>query len=169
MIALSLSSCGGGDAAGSADVTVAAPPPATTTAPPSAPPAAPSASVPPAPVTPATTTPSATTSSAPTVAAAPPATDRPRAPAAFTVAAHRVAPVQIIVPPGLAVELQLRAADARAHRLELRTARPRTFAVPAHGTATTLIDGLPQGTYAIIVDGGARAGTLRVAADAVGP
>jgi hypothetical protein len=51
----------------------------------------------------------------------------------------------------------------------VRAPSPAVLAVPATGTASRVLEGLPAGTYAVDVDGKASSATLRVADDAVGP
>ena len=88
-------------------------------------------------------------------------------PAAFTVAAGgALRPATITVPPFLAVELSVEAADGRAHRVLARTPSPVRFVVNAGGRAAVQ-RGLRAGRYAIELDG-RRAGTL-VAGGEVGP
>lgn len=154
--------------------TATAPPVTTTTAPPGGGATTPSAtgttSAPPAPATPTGTTTAPADGGASPVAPTVPGGDEEgvRVPAAFTVSAGGVTPTQVTVPPFLRVELTLRSGDGDAHRVTLRTRAPASYDVPAGGTATQLADGLPAGTYAILVDGRESGGSLRVA-DEAGP
>jgi hypothetical protein len=92
-----------------------------------------------------------------------------RVPASFVVApGGRLRPPTITVPPFLAVEISVRSADGRAHRLVVRTPTPQTLDVAAGGRAAVRIPGLHAGRYAVALDGRAAAGTL-VAGGEVGP
>lgn len=88
-----------------------------------------------------------------------------RVPAAFTVVAGRLQPRTITVPPFLAVEISVRAADGKPHRLLVRTPAPHALAVAAGGTKAVRIAGLRAGRYAVELDG-RSAGALLVGGDA---
>jgi hypothetical protein len=76
-----------------------------------------------------------------------------RVPADFRVGAA-LEPSRITVPAFLTIALSARSADGRAHTLRLTTPRgPVTLAVPAGGSASKDIEGLPAGEYLIAVDG----------------
>lgn len=91
-----------------------------------------------------------------------------RVPASFVVvAAGRLEPPQITVPPLLAVEVSIQADDGRAHRLELRTPEPQVLDVAAGRRAAVRIAGLRAGTYPVLLDG-VVAGSI-VAGGEVGP
>jgi hypothetical protein len=93
---------------------------------------------------------------------------RIRVPASFTVApGGRLTPPTITVPPFLAVEISIRAADGRPHRLVLQTAPPHALRVAAGKRAALGIPGLRAGRYPVMLDG-RRAGAL-VAGGEVGP
>jgi len=74
-------------------------------------------------------------------------------PAAFRVAAGRAIPATVSFPAHLAVELELRSADGRPHRAELRAPGGAPLAVPARGQAVQRIPGLRPGRYVLTVDG----------------
>jgi hypothetical protein len=81
-----------------------------------------------------------------------------RIPAAFIIrAGGAVTPPLISAPANVTVELQLHNEDAKAHRLTLSVPHFRGVAVPAHGTATADVTGVPKGTYRLLVDGAAKA------------
>lgn len=85
-----------------------------------------------------------------------------RIPADFAVGAA-LEPSRITVPAFLTIELTARSADGRAHTLRLSTPRgPVTLSVPAGGTASTDVEGLPEGEYLIAVDGQAGDSALVV-------
>jgi hypothetical protein len=88
-----------------------------------------------------------------------------RVPATFTVVAGRLEPPTITVPPFLAVEVTVLAADGRAHRLTVRTPAPHTLTVAAGGRAAVRIPGLRAGSYAVELDGH-RAGAIVAGGDA---
>jgi hypothetical protein len=91
-----------------------------------------------------------------------------RVPAAFVaIARGRLRPPTITVPPFLAVELSLRSADGRPHRLVVATPTPHMLAVAASRRASIRIPGLRAGRYAVTLDG-RRVGAL-VAGGEVGP
>jgi hypothetical protein len=91
-----------------------------------------------------------------------------RVPASFVATGGgRLTPPTITVPPFLAVEISLRSADARAHRLVLQTPAPHALEVAAGGRAAVRIPGLRAGRYRVTLDG-RRAGAL-VAGGEVGP
>ncbi|MCW2997021.1 MAG: hypothetical protein JWN65_570, partial [Solirubrobacterales bacterium] len=89
-----------------------------------------------------------------------------RVPAAFSVSSAGTGPSTITVPPFLGIELRVTSRDGAAHSITLHTTAPVTVAVPASGTASQMVDGLPAGTYAVDVDGQATSATLRVVDDA---
>ncbi len=90
-----------------------------------------------------------------------------RVPAAFVARDGVLAPRTITVPPFLAVELSIVAADGSAHRLVLRTPTPRTLTVAAGERAALQVPGLRAGRYVVELDG-RPAGAL-VAGGEVGP
>lgn len=82
-----------------------------------------------------------------------------RVPATFTVKpGGSVSPPTITVPAQFTVQLTVISGDGRPHRAVLHG---RSLAVPAHGHASTLIRGLPAGSYPLQVDG-ARKGALTI-------
>jgi hypothetical protein len=91
-----------------------------------------------------------------------------RVPVSFTVAAGTATPATITVPPFLGILLRGTSRDGATHTITVRAPAPGTLAVPASGTVSRSLDGLPAGSYPVEVDGKAVA-TLRVADDAAGP
>jgi hypothetical protein len=78
-------------------------------------------------------------------------------PARFTILANgSVTPRTVTIPAHLPVELIV-VSDGGAHRVALRTPHPTTLTVPAHGQAEKLLDGFRVGSYALEVDGAAKA------------
>jgi hypothetical protein len=65
-------------------------------------------------------------------------------------------PPTVRAPARVPVQLELISGDGRAHRVQLRTGRPHTLAVPAHGRAGTLLRDLRVGRYPLTVDGRRR-------------
>lgn len=90
-----------------------------------------------------------------------------RVPATFVVRDGDLSPRTITVPPFLAVELSVRAADGSAHRLVLRTPTTHALDVGPGERAATQIPGLRAGRYVVELDGH-PAGAL-VAGGEVGP
>lgn len=132
------------DATTPTDATVPAPPPETDEAPP-----------PPANTQPAE--PEATDEAEPV-----------RVPATFTIDGARLDPPTITVPPFLAVEITVSAADGANHLVVVQTPEPHRLPVQGDGSrAVVRLAGLRAGRYAIEVDG-REAGTL-VAGGEVGP
>ncbi len=81
-------------------------------------------------------------------------------PATFTVGAQgRLTPPSVTAPAGIPIALTVISADGKAHQIVLKSARRHTLSVPAGGRASTAINGLAAGQYAIQVDGTTR-GTL---------
>jgi hypothetical protein len=81
-----------------------------------------------------------------------------RIPAAFIIrAGGAVTPPLISAPANVTIELQLHNEDAKAHRLTLSVPHFRGVAVPAHGTTTADVTGVPRGDYRLLVDGAPRA------------
>jgi hypothetical protein len=76
-----------------------------------------------------------------------------RLPATFTIRAGGVQPPTVSAPLSVPVYLTLVSGDGRAHTAQLRTFRPRTLRVPAHGRTSVLLTGLPAGRYVIEIDG----------------
>lgn len=88
--------------------------------------------------------------------------EAPRIPADFAVGAA-LEPSRITVPAFLTIELTGRSSDGRAHTLRLTTPRgPVTLSIPAGGSASKQIEGLPEGEYLIAVDGQAGDSALVV-------
>lgn len=87
-----------------------------------------------------------------------------RVPVDLRVAAGEVTPATVSVPAFLPLEVTARSTDGKAHRVRVVGA---VLEVPASGTATEQLDGLPRGTYPITVDGTQRAKV--VAGDEPGP
>lgn len=88
--------------------------------------------------------------------------EAPRIPADFRVGAA-LEPSRITVPAFLTIELTATSSDGRAHTLRLQTPRgPVTLTVPAGGSASKDIEGLPEGEYLIAVDGQAGDSALVV-------
>jgi hypothetical protein len=78
-------------------------------------------------------------------------------PATVTIGAgSALAPPSVSAPAFFAIDVTMIARDGHAHRVLVRTPRPDTLAVPAHGRASVLIPGLRAGTYVIEVDGVGR-------------
>jgi hypothetical protein len=88
-----------------------------------------------------------------------------RVPATYTVVGGRLQPATITVPPFLAVEISLTAADGHPHRLLVRTPTWHVLAVAAGGHEAVRIPGLRAGRYAVELDG-KPAGALLVGGDA---
>jgi len=88
-----------------------------------------------------------------------------RVPATYTVVDGRLQPATITVPPFLAVEISVMAADGKAHRLLVQTPTPHALAVAAGGRKAIRIAGLRAGRYAVELDG-KPAGALLVGGDA---
>lgn len=150
-----------GAGTGTTATSVATPPPAAT--------AAPTATATPGPTGPAgagTTGPAGTTTTeigpAPGEEEGPGDDEAARTPADFRVGAG-LEPSRITVAAFLTVELAATSTDGRAHTLRLTTpAGPVTLNVPAGGRATVDVPGMPEGEYAITLDGRSGAGTLVV-------
>jgi hypothetical protein len=104
-----------------------------------------------------TPTPSTTTATPTTTATTTTGAINVRVPARFTISADgSVNPRTIAIPAHLPIEL-IAVSTGGAHRVTLRTARPTTLTVRAHGQAEALIPGLRVGGYALEVDGAAKA------------
>jgi hypothetical protein len=88
-----------------------------------------------------------------------------RVPAAYTVVNGRLQPATITVPPFLAVEISVEAADGKAHHLLVRTPKSHTLTVAAGARAGVRIAGLKAGRYVVELDG-KPAGALLVGGDA---
>ncbi len=69
----------------------------------------------------------------------------------------RLLPGTISIPAFLAVALSVSSADVRPHTLLVRTPSPHTLSLMPHGHASLRIAGLKAGSYAVQVDGRARA------------
>ncbi len=69
----------------------------------------------------------------------------------------RLLPGTISIPAFLAVALSVSSADVRPHTLLVRTPSPHTLSLAPHGHASLRIAGLKAGSYAVQVDGRARA------------
>jgi hypothetical protein len=168
--ALIAAGCGGSSPGSASTATTA--PPATTgtgTAPlahapepttPTPTPTNPNTDAAPAPTTP--TTPGGTTPGATTPEKQPGGAgdEQPvRVPATFTVRGGKLTPATITVPPFLAVQVTVLAADGKAHTVLLRTPKPETLRIAAGQRAGVRLAGLRAGRYAVELDGRA-AGTL---------
>ncbi len=78
-----------------------------------------------------------------------------RVPATFAIhPGGRVLPPVISIPAFFAIELTVASADGHAHMV---TFRGHVLRVPAGGRASTLIPGLKNGQYGLVVDGASRA------------
>lgn len=88
-----------------------------------------------------------------------------RVPATYTVVNGRLQPATITVPPFLAVEISVTAADGKAHRLLVQTPTPHQLTVAAGGHKVIRIAGLRAGRYVVELDG-KPAGALLVGGDA---
>jgi len=161
-LGLAVSACGGGNTgAGSSGEPTASAPDATAPPPDATQPGT-------GPVTTPTATTPTTTQTAPRERGAGGGEEAVRVPATFTVAGGgRLTPPAITVPPFLAVEISVVAADGKAHVLVVRTPVPHTLRVAAGRRAAVRIAGLRAGRYAVLLDG-RRAGAL-VAGGEVGP
>jgi hypothetical protein len=82
-----------------------------------------------------------------------------RVPATFVARGGKLRPATITVPPFLAVQVTVVAADGKAHTVLLRTPKPQTLRIPAGQRASVRLAGLRAGRYAVELDG-AAAGTL---------
>ncbi len=91
-----------------------------------------------------------------------------RVPVSFTVAAGSAVPATVTVPPFLGLVLRGTSSDGKSHVIVVEAPGSETLAVPASGTVSRSLAGLPTGNFPVRVDGTAVA-TLRVAGDAVGP
>lgn len=81
-----------------------------------------------------------------------------RIPATFVIrAGGAVAPPLISAPANVTIELQLHNQDAKAHRVTLSVPHFGGVAVPAHGTTTTDVTGVPKGTFRLLIDGAPKA------------
>ncbi|HEY5244490.1 MAG TPA: hypothetical protein VIJ60_02395 [Acidimicrobiales bacterium] len=81
-----------------------------------------------------------------------------RIPAAFVIGAGgAVTPPLISAPANVTIELQLHNQDAKAHRVTLSVPHFGSVAVPAHGTTTTDVTGVPKGTFRLLIDGAPKA------------
>jgi hypothetical protein len=81
-----------------------------------------------------------------------------RIPAAFVIGpGGAVTPPLISAPANVTIELRLHNRDAKAHRVTLSVLHFSGVAVPAHGTTTTDVTGVPKGTYRLLIDGAAKA------------
>lgn len=79
-------------------------------------------------------------------------------PAQFAISASgAVTPPLISAPPGVTIALSVRNEGAQSRTVHLDGPHPMTIAVPAHGSKTADVVGLPKGTYAMTVDGAPRA------------
>jgi hypothetical protein len=166
--ALIAAGCGGSSPPGSASTATTAPP-ATTgtgTAPlahapepttPTPTPTNPNTNAAPAPTTPGGTTPGATTPETQPGGAGD--EQAVRVPATFTVRGGKLTPATITVPPFLAVQVTVLAADGKAHTVLLRTPKPQTLQIAAGQRAGVRLAGLRAGRYAVELDG-RGAGTL---------
>jgi len=86
-----------------------------------------------------------------------------RVPADFEISAAGVTPLTITVPAFLTIALKATSKDGRAHTLRIAGPKgPITLAVPPGGAGQKTIEGLPDGTYPIALDGVATDGALVV-------
>jgi hypothetical protein len=140
--AAALAGCGGGDEQTSATEATPAPPPATATATPSA-------------TETATPTPSATAQPSPTATQNP--EDQPggagdeeaiRVPAEFTISPDlRISPPQISIPAFLQIEITVR--NRSGQPVDVTWAGSKLMTVPAHGGASTVVEGRKKGSYVV--------------------
>lgn len=108
---------------------------------------------------PATTTPGTTTTEVG------PADDgeAARVPASFAIAGGGVTPGRITVPAFLTIAISASSRDGRAHTLRIATPKgPITLQVPAGGSASKDVEGLPDGEYLVAIDGQPTDGALVV-------
>lgn len=160
LLFLAINGCGGGNSPSGPSTSSPRPqsPVTTATAPPAPRTATATASARP------TGTTTATTATGSTTAATPPTAENARLPARFVITAHgSINPSSVAAPGGVAIDLTVSSGDGHAHQVVLRTAPPRSLAVPAGGSASIRLTTLKNGRYALIVDG-AHAGTLIVGA-----
>jgi hypothetical protein len=73
----------------------------------------------------------------------------------------RLNPSAVAAPAGVTIVVTVVSGDRRPHRFTLRTAPPRTLAIPARGRASAQVTALKDGSYALDVDG-ATAGSLTI-------
>lgn len=90
-----------------------------------------------------------------------------RTEAAFAVQGGQVTPASVSVPPFFAVELSVSSKDSAAHQVKL-VGTAIAFTLPAGERVVRRLEGLQPGMYALLVDGGAGAGSL-VVGDQAGP
>ena len=81
-----------------------------------------------------------------------------RIPATFIIrSGGALTPPLISAPADVTIELRLRNEDSKAHRVTLSVPHFGGVAVPAHGTTTTDVTGVPKGTYRLLIDGAPKA------------
>ncbi len=86
-----------------------------------------------------------------------------RVPAEFVISDAGVTPSRIQVPAFLTIALKATSKDGRAHTLRIAGPKgPITLSVPAGGSGSKSIEGLPDGEYVIALDGQATDGALVV-------
>ncbi|MGI8411649.1 MAG: hypothetical protein ACR2LV_03005 [Solirubrobacteraceae bacterium] len=80
-----------------------------------------------------------------------------RLPARFVIGAGgALTPPSVTAPVHLAVDLTIRSGDGERHRVLLRTPAVQVLMVPARGSMSVRLSGLPVGRYELEVDGMAR-------------
>ena len=78
-------------------------------------------------------------------------------PAAFVIGSGgKLSPPSIAVPPKVPVALEVKNQDGASHTLVLAAPQRGTLHVGAHASAHTVVTGLRDGVYRILVDGSAR-------------
>lgn len=86
-----------------------------------------------------------------------------RVPASFAIAGGGVTPGRITVPAFLTIAISASSRDGRAHTLRIATPKgPITLQVPAGGSASKDVEGLPDGEYLVAIDGQPTDGALVV-------
>lgn len=81
---------------------------------------------------------------------------RVRVPATFTLRGGGLTPREVSIPPFLAVQVSVAAADGRAHTVTIAAERSYRLAVPAGKRASILLPGQAPGRY-VVRSGRARA------------
>jgi hypothetical protein len=78
-------------------------------------------------------------------------------PAAFVIGSGgKLSPPSVAVPPKVPVALTVENQDGTSHTLVLAAPQRRTLHARAHGSARTVVTGLANGVYRILMDGSAQ-------------
>lgn len=81
-----------------------------------------------------------------------------RLPATFTIhLGGAVTPPNVTAPSSVTIVLSVICVDRRGHAVTIHTPAPHSLRVPAHGSASVTLAGLPPGRYRLSVDGAPRA------------